>query len=167
MSEAGKDESHEVFLGLGSNIQPEQYLPRAIAKLRQVLEIVAVSSAWETPAVGSSGPDFLNAAVQARTGLPVEDLRVKKLRPIEKSLGRVRTADPNAPRTIDIDILIYDGEIIEEELWDQAHVCLPLSELIPDYAHPLKGETMGSAAQRLTQTTSLRRRSELIAMSGK
>lgn len=162
MSAAGKDERHQVFLGLGSNIQPEENIPRSIAMLRQVLAVETISSVWETPPVGSPGPNFLNAALQARTNFSQEDLREKIIRPIEERLGRVRTADPNAPRTIDIDILIYDGKAVEEGLWERAHICLPLSELIPDYTHPVNGETIQAAAIRLNMSTSIKRREGLI-----
>lgn len=154
---AGNLERRLVFLGLGSNIQPEIHLPQAIVLLRQALEVEAISSVWETPAIGSPGPDFLNAALQARTGLPADELRESILRPIEERLGRVRTADPNAPRTIDIDILIYDGFPVEDGLWEQAHLSLPLSELIPAFSHPASGETMLAAAQRMLKSASIKK----------
>jgi 7,8-dihydro-6-hydroxymethylpterin-pyrophosphokinase len=103
----------------------------------------------------------LNAAFR-RDCLSAEDSEGKVLKPIEERLGRVRTADPYAPRTIDIDILIYDRIPIEEGLWEQAHLCLPLSELIPDFPHPIHGETLLAAAQRLMKSVSLKKRSGLI-----
>jgi 7,8-dihydro-6-hydroxymethylpterin-pyrophosphokinase len=91
----------------------------------------------------------------------MDELQAGVLRPIEERLGRVRTDDPNAPRTIDLDILVYDGITIEEGLWEQAHVCIPLSELLPDYTHPLRGETLSAIARRFSQTTPLRIREDL------
>jgi len=167
LNAVGKDEGVQVFLGLGSNIQPELNFPKAIALLRQVLDIEAFSSVWETPDVGSPGPDFLNAALQARTSLAAEDLRANVLKPIEERLGRVRTADPNAPRTIDIDLLIYDGIPVEDGIWEHAHLCLPLSELIPSFSHPTHGETLSEAAQRLAGSISLKKRNGLVFVAGK
>jgi len=161
LNAAGKDESHQVFLGLGSNIRPEENLPRAVAMLRKAVQLEALSRIWETPPVGSPGPDFLNAAARVKTWLSMDELQAGVLRPIEERLGRVRTDNPNAPRTIDLDILVYDGITIDEGLWEQAHVCIPLSELLPDYTHPLRGETLSATARRFSQTTPLRIREDL------
>lgn len=100
-----KDQRHRACLLLGSNIQPEENLRRAVELLRQYFVVEKVSAAWETPAVGSDGPDFLNAAVVIHTSLDPWQLKERFLRPLEAQLGRVRTADKNAPRTIDIDIV--------------------------------------------------------------
>jgi 2-amino-4-hydroxy-6-hydroxymethyldihydropteridine diphosphokinase len=62
----------QACLLLGSNIAPEQNLPKAIALLRHYVEVADTSKVWETPAVGSSGANFLNAAVMVRTHLKPE-----------------------------------------------------------------------------------------------
>ena len=68
---------------------------------------------WETQAVGSPGPNFLNTAVKITTGLEMSALKLSVLRSVEQELGRVRTSDKNAPRTIDLDIIVFDDEICE------------------------------------------------------
>ncbi|HLE50654.1 MAG TPA: 2-amino-4-hydroxy-6-hydroxymethyldihydropteridine diphosphokinase [Anaerolineales bacterium] len=153
LNAAGKDNPNAVYLGLGSNIAPQVNLPKAIALLRKSVRILALSNVWESPPVSGPGPNFLNAAALIHTRLSAEELRDQVLRPIEARLGRVRTPDPNAPRTIDLDILIYDGQVIEADLWHQAHLCIPLAEINSDYTHPETGEPISTIADRLARST--------------
>ena len=148
----------EVYLGLGSNISPELNLPRALELLREDVELVKTSSIWETPPVGSTGPNFLNAAALIKTGLSEEALRSQVLKKIEAQLGRIRTPDQNAPRTIDLDILIFDGKIRDDQIWERAYLALPLSELNPGLTHPRSGESIQKVAQRLSQSNPIRKR---------
>jgi 2-amino-4-hydroxy-6-hydroxymethyldihydropteridine diphosphokinase len=152
LNAAGR-ELHQVILGLGSNINPYENLPRAVDLLCEQVTIQTISRAWETPAVGEPAPDFLNAALQVLTPLSQGDLKLQVIRPIETRLGRVRTADKNAPRTIDIDILAYDGKIIDPLVWEQAYLAVPIAELAPGYTHPLTRESIASAAVRLARQT--------------
>jgi 2-amino-4-hydroxy-6-hydroxymethyldihydropteridine diphosphokinase len=159
LNATGEGNDQLAFIGLGSNIVPEQYLPRAIAGLAEFVEIQAASSVWETPPVGGQGPNFLNAVVRIRTRSAEQALREQILRPIETRLGRSRSQDPNAPRTIDLDILIYAGSVVEQDIWKQAYWSVPLAELIPEFAEPGTGEPLASIARRLAASTriSLRR----------
>lgn len=152
MSERNQVEEHLVVIGLGSNINPDRNMLQAISLLEDSISILQISSVWRTQAVGSKGPDFLNAAVLATTQLPITELRHQILKPIEDSLARVRTADPNAPRTIDLDIIIFDGKLIDPSLWDYAHICVPVAELLPNLKNPLSGETLGTFAEKLVQS---------------
>jgi 2-amino-4-hydroxy-6-hydroxymethyldihydropteridine diphosphokinase len=149
---------HHVYLGIGSNISPEANIPRAIALLRKYVEVETISTIWESPPAEGSGPNFLNAAVLIRTDLDEEDLRSRILRGIEAQLGRIRTADQNAPRTIDLDILIYDGQVLDDQIWLRAYLALPLSELIPDLIQPTNGKSLKVIAERLIASTPLSRR---------
>lgn len=88
---------HSVYLSLGSNVEPEANLPKAIELLSQYGRVQAVSDAWESLAVGSSGPNFLNASVHLLTDIEPSELKSRVARPIETALGRVRTEDKNAP----------------------------------------------------------------------
>ncbi len=153
---------HEVSLLVGSNIAPEKNLTRAIQLLDEVFPIEKVSSVWETPAVGSSGPDFLNLAVLVRTSLDPQALKDQILRPIEARLGRVRTPDKFAPRTVDIDIITYDGQLLDENLWKYAYRAVPVSELLPWFHSEKSGETLHEAARRLSHTTPIKLRSDVL-----
>jgi len=139
----------DTCLGLGSNVQPEINLPRAVELLRQILKITAVSTAWESPAVGMTGPPFLNAAVLVDTDTPIDELKLHLLRPIESSLGRVRTENKYAARPIDIDVLIHQGEILEPLIWEQPYLAVPVAELLPNLHHPQTGEFLQQVADRL------------------
>lgn len=160
MSELKLNEEHRVIIGLGSNILPKKNLPKAIGLLKRSTSILQISGVWQTQAVGSGGPDFLNAAALATTPLSITELRSQILRPIENSLGRIRTSDPNAPRTIDLDILVFDNELIDPDLWDYAHICVPVAELIPDFTNLVTGESLKSLAERLV-TSPLINKSDL------
>ena len=102
----------DAILTLGSNIERERHIPEAIRLLRRHrgIEVLRVSKFFESPSAGGpeTAPDFFNAAVLACTSLQPEELR-SELHYLEEVLGRVRTGDVNAPRTIDIDIT-YFGE---------------------------------------------------------
>jgi 2-amino-4-hydroxy-6-hydroxymethyldihydropteridine diphosphokinase len=150
-------EIHQVVIGLGSNISPEENLKSSLYLLGRLVPIEAVSGVWQTPSLGSPGPDFLNAAVLVSTQLSILDLRNEVLRPIEDLLGRIRTKDPNAPRTIDLDILIYDGQILDEEIWKYAHMGVPIAEIIPTYSDPRSGNQAVVIAERLRKSSEIRR----------
>ena len=159
MNEVKKVKEHQVIIGLGSNISPAENLKSALYLLSRYAPIEAISGVWQTRAVGSKGPDFLNASVIISPPLSNDDLRNQILRPIENLLGRVRTKDPNAPRTIDLDILIVDGELIDQDLWKYAHVCVPVAQLLPDFHNPTTGEPIKEIADRLIESDSIKRSS--------
>ena len=144
---------HRVYLGIGSNIDPEANLPRAIDLLAQFGEVQAVSGVWESHAVGSSGPNFLNASVLLLTEIEPRALKERLVDPVESALGRVRTADKNAPRTIDIDVMMVDGEPSNLDRWDNAFVLLPIAELLPDAPHPLTRRRLRDAADEARSLT--------------
>lgn len=141
------------YLSLGSNIEPEENLRKAMDRLAAQVEVVRTSQIWETEAIGSSGPAFLNAAVEIYTNLEAHDLKEHILNGIETSLGRVRSSDKYAPRTIDLDIILFNGEIVDQNLWKYLFVALPMAEFLPDFRNPESGETISAAANRLLQTT--------------
>lgn len=123
-------EGHQLVILLGSNILPEVNISLAVQKLNQILHPLAISSAWESPAVGSTGPNFLNAIGLYMTDLDQETLKKRYLRALEAQLGRVRQEDKYAPRTIDLDIIIWDGIVLDSNLWRYAYMCLPYAEIM-------------------------------------
>ena len=135
---------NDVYIMIGSNIDPVNNINRAVCLLKDLVTIRELSFAWETRAVGSSGPNFINVVLHVTTGLNGEELKRNILQPVENQLGRVRTADKNAPRTMDLDILIFNGELMENRLWSEAYLALPMSELCPDFQHPLTGKKPAS-----------------------
>jgi len=148
-----------VVIGLGSNIDPRENLPRGLAALEEAIEVVRVSRVYETEPVAAPGaPAFLNAAVLARTQLPFGELK-QVFRTIESDLGRVRNPnDKSAPRQIDIDLLTYGDEVVRDDsgailaphpdLERHAYVALPLLDLAGDLKHAVTGELLTAIAAR-------------------
>lgn len=152
----------EACLLLGSNIQPEHHLPKAVSLLDEHLFIQGVSSVWETPAVGAKGPNFLNAALLVHTSFNQQDLKMEILRPLEAHLGRRRSADKFAPRTIDIDVVTWDSQPIDEDLWRFAHTAVPVAELLPGLRSTSHTETLSLAAIRLFWANPIRQRQDVV-----
>jgi 2-amino-4-hydroxy-6-hydroxymethyldihydropteridine diphosphokinase len=154
---------HQAYLSLGSNIQPETNVVRAIELLRKYGRLESISSAWESESVGAPGPNYLNTCVLLVTPLSQPVLKEQALLPIEKELGRQRTADKFAPRTIDIDIVLFDGKSCDDRYWQQAFVVVPLAEIIPEYQNPLARELITETATRLRQQVWMETRPEVLS----
>ena len=140
---------HTIYLILGSNIDPVENARRAIRLLAERVQVLAISTCWETSPVGTDGPNFINAAVCIQTDLEPEELKTKVLRAIELEMGRIRSADKFAPRPIDLDIVICDGQVIESQLWTLAYLALPFSELLPELLHPVSQKQLAEVAAEL------------------
>jgi 2-amino-4-hydroxy-6-hydroxymethyldihydropteridine diphosphokinase len=152
---------HVACLLLGSNLHPRKNLALGVELLRQKVKIVQISSVWETPPVGGEGPNFLNLARLVTTSLGVEALKTKLLRPLEAQLGRVRSADKNAPRPIDIDIVLYDGRNLDPNLWRYAYRAVPVAEILPDYRCD-QGGTIKQVAAHLARKSLIRAKSDVL-----
>jgi 2-amino-4-hydroxy-6-hydroxymethyldihydropteridine diphosphokinase len=142
---------HIAYLALGSNIDPEKNLYFAWATLNQTQRALKSSSIWESPPIGSKGSNFLNAVIHLETDCDYEDLKWKILRPLETKMGRIRTADKFAPRQIDLDILIFDGILLELNLWLHSYLASPCSELLPDLANPETGQPLSVIAEKIAK----------------
>lgn len=143
---------HRAILIIGSNIQPEKNIDRVLDLLRERITLVELSSIWQTEPVGTVGPYFLNLAARVITELEAESLKWSVLREIEEQMGRVRTADKYAPRPIDLDIVLFDGEVLDNGLWERGYIALTVAELEPGLIHPLTGERLDEVAKRLRRT---------------
>lgn len=151
---------NRVFVALGSNIDPERNLKGAVRLLASRCRLLAVSRVYEAKPVGKTDqPNFLNAAALIETELGAAALKAQVLQDIERVLGRVRTADKNAPRTIDLDITLFNDQVIElghrhipdPELLRYPHIAVPMADLAPGYVHPESGQTL----QEIAENTSL------------
>ncbi|MCH7685880.1 MAG: 2-amino-4-hydroxy-6-hydroxymethyldihydropteridine diphosphokinase [Planctomycetes bacterium] len=151
-----KGPSNRAFFSLGSNIDPETNLPAAVRELQRFGRTVAVSQVWETEPVGfADQPNFFNAALLLETSLSPWELQFEVVVEVETVLGRIR--DPhnkNAPRTIDIDLALFNRDVLKleqrqipnPEILERAFVAIPLSELDPEYLHPLENRTLAEIA---------------------
>lgn len=105
------------IVSVGSNIEPLENIIRSAKTLDEMDCLVSVSSFRKTSPQGMpEQPDFLNGAFYVRTSMNQADLR-SRLKEIESSLGRIRTENKNAPRTIDLDIVAFNGEIIDSDYY--------------------------------------------------
>jgi 2-amino-4-hydroxy-6-hydroxymethyldihydropteridine diphosphokinase len=152
---------HQVCLLLGSNIQPERNILLAIDQLHNHLTILRVSSVWETCPVGSPGPNFLNAALLAQTPLGQNTLKLQLLSPLEVKMGRQHSADKNAARPIDLDIILFDRLIMDPTLWHFAHRAVPVAEIQPDIRSEA-GETLKEAAAKFISEGSIWLRQDVV-----
>lgn len=159
-------ESHQAYLSLGSNIQPEVNLVRAIELLSNYGQVERISQAWESESVGAEGPNYLNACVLLSTPHKQAELKEQALLPIERTLGRRRTANKFAPRTIDIDIIVFDGKSCDEKYWTQAFVVVPFAEICPDFQNPLLQESILETARRLRQHVWMEARPDVLSSLG-
>jgi 2-amino-4-hydroxy-6-hydroxymethyldihydropteridine diphosphokinase len=149
------------YLSLGSNIEPERYLPLALPALGRIGRVVQVSQVYESEAVGPPGqPAFLNAAVRIDVEGGQEHLRAR-LRAVEAELGRARTGDKFAPRTIDLDLVAME-DYLDPEVAKRAYLAATLAEIAPHLRVGQDGEAIGSVAERLRRTTRLRPRPDVV-----
>jgi len=133
---------HELFIGVGSNLGDRQgNILAALQRLRTRTEITAVSSFYESQAAGGAeGPAYLNVAVALRCDLDAQAFE-RFARDVELAVGRARTSERLAARPIDIDLLVYDGEIVQPQLSMRPYNLAPLAEIAPHLATaPLDGE---------------------------
>ncbi|MEO8885161.1 MAG: 2-amino-4-hydroxy-6-hydroxymethyldihydropteridine diphosphokinase [Mucilaginibacter sp.] len=135
-----------VFLLLGSNLGDRNaYLQQAITAIEnEVAAIIKKSSVYETQSWGKTNlPDYLNQVILLQTDLPAQTV-LQKILSIEWAIGRVRE-EKWGPRIIDIDILFYGDEVIDEpqlqvphpELHKRRFTLDPLAEIAPDFVHPV------------------------------
>ena len=153
--------SHTTYLSLGSNI------PDRAANLRRAVEQIAVSVGtvtmqspiYETQSWGYTDGDYLNQTIAVETTLTPQQL-VAATAAIETALGRVRSGNGYKARTIDIDILFYDNEIIDSPHLTVPHpkialrrfVLQPTADIAPDFVHPRIGKTIRQLLEECEDT---------------
>jgi len=120
---------HECIIGIGSNIDPEQNIAAALFFLRQEQELVSVSSLVKTSPIGiPDQPDFLNGAAKILTMMEIDDFK-SYLIDIEDRLKRDRTTPKFGPRTIDLDIVIWEDEIIDPDYYSRDFLKTAVDEI--------------------------------------
>lgn len=129
-----------IFIAFGSNIEPERNIRRALQLLKRALRLQQISTVYRTPPLlHPEQPPFYNGVLQAETDLPPAELKHAVLQPIEAELGRRRSEDKFAPRTIDLDLLLYNNLVStaedlllpDPEITRRPFLALPLAELAP------------------------------------
>jgi 2-amino-4-hydroxy-6-hydroxymethyldihydropteridine diphosphokinase len=146
-----------VFVAVGSNIEPDSNVSRALRKIKGEVGVRAVSTFYRTPALERpQDPPFANGVIEVGDSLSAPELK-KRLRAIEDALGGARSADPYGPRTIDLDLLLY-GDVVSDapeltlphpEIHERRFVALPLLELAPELRLPDSGLPLRAVADSL------------------
>ena len=160
----------DVYIGAGSNIEPEKNLHFACAELRNTYGALEISPVYETAAVGFDGADFLNIVLRISTVRPLNEV-IAELERIHDLCGRVRGSKKFAPRVLDLDVLL-DGALRTAEpplrlpradITRYAFVLGPLADLAPDLFHPVEKKTMRELWARFADSgQAIRRRSDAL-----
>ena len=139
----------DVYVAAGSNVEPEKYLSIALRALAATYGPLTLSPAYRNQAVGFSGADFINLVVGFRTEEEVTAVR-EQLQKIEAACDRPPGAPKWAPRTMDLDILLF-GDLISNEpgliiprpdLLKRPYMLRPMADIAPEVRHPMVGKTM-------------------------
>lgn len=160
--------SAKVYLGIGSNLgNREENIRKALSILDEAdgITVRTVSSCYETEPVGpvSGQDDFYNVAAEIETTLGPKEL-LSRANSVEQRLGRVR-GERWGPRTIDIDILLWEDMVVDEdeltiphpEMTRRAFVLTPLAEIAPDAIHPTAQRSIAELASQLDDEHRVRR----------
>ena len=162
----GRRAPNLAYIALGSNIEPERNLAAAVRLLAGRCKLIALSPVYQTRPVGKTDQsDFLNAAALIETELGPAALKAQVLQTIERTLGRVRSADKNAPRPIDLDITLFNDQVLDvghrhipdPDLLCYPHIAVPMADLAPQYVHPESGQTLLEIAEGMSSVGMLPR----------
>ena len=148
------------FIGVGSNINPADNILKAIRMLSKEEHILGISAVYETlPEEGLNQPRYYNCVVKIETTTSPEELKRKVLRKIEKDLGRKRSKEKYAARTIDLDLILYDDLVLstadvilpDSHIVDRAYLAIPVYELEPELVLPGSGRRIMEVASKLSR----------------
>jgi 2-amino-4-hydroxy-6-hydroxymethyldihydropteridine diphosphokinase len=136
----------KIYLGLGSNVEPEKYLRLGIRELGQRFGVLELSNVYKSKAVGFDGADFLNLVVGLESELTPQEIH-EVIETMHVQAGRKRGESRYSPRTLDVDLLLYDDLILDEtalhipraDVLKYSFVLGPLAEIAPNLKHPQTG----------------------------
>jgi len=156
-----------VYVAAGSNVDPVANLRRALAELGKHYRL-QLSPAYRNKAVGFEGDDFVNLVVGFETADAIEQV-IARLHEAEAVCGRPRNAPKWAPRAMDLDLLLFGGEIRDEpnlklpraDLVKRPYMLRPMAELAPNVAHPVLEKTMSELWSAMRETGHEMRRTSL------
>jgi dihydroneopterin aldolase/2-amino-4-hydroxy-6-hydroxymethyldihydropteridine diphosphokinase len=148
------------FLSLGSNIEPSRNIFDAVRLLSSHVKVLRSSRVYLTdPLFGKSQPAYWNCVIKIETNIEPGKLKSDVLKTTEEKLARKRTKDKYAPRTIDIDLILYDKEhlstanltIPEPQIRERPFLAIPLYEIDPNLLLPDTNEPIKKIAERFKQ----------------
>jgi len=149
----------QIYISLGTNIEREHYLKQGLTALVEVFGELTLSSLYESEPVGFVGNAFYNLVIGVTTNFSVAAV-AKILREIEFANGRSINAKKFSPRTLDLDLLLYDDLILAEpaqiprdEITKNAFVLWPLAEIAPQLKHPILQQSYHQLWQNYDQSS--------------
>jgi 2-amino-4-hydroxy-6-hydroxymethyldihydropteridine diphosphokinase len=145
-----------VYVAAGSNVEPLLNLRRALDVLHASFAPLVLSRAYANAAVGFEGEDFVNLVVGFRSALPLPAV-IERLHQAEAACGRERDAPKWAPRSMDLDILLFGDLVCDEpalrlprpDLLRRPYMLGPAAEIAPDLRHPTDGRTLGELWRKM------------------
>ena len=127
---------NRAVIGLGSNINPVENIAMARDTIAGEFKVIKFSSFVETDPIGFTDQDkFINGALLIETEMDERSLK-SRLKDLESSLGRAKTENRYGPRAIDLDILVWNGDIVDMEVYEREFLKKSIEELIPDIKIP-------------------------------
>jgi len=151
------EQATKAFIAVGSNIDPQHNIIQALQRLQNHVAITGISTFYQTPPIDRPDqPPFLNGIWRIETTIPPRPLKFKYLRAIETDLDRVRTADKYTSRTIDLDIVLYGDQVIDEpdlkipdpDIRSRPFITIPLLELEPELILPDNKEQLATILKK-------------------
>lgn len=149
----------KVYISLGTNIDRKKHVKQGLIALEQAFGSLTLSSLFESEAVGFTGKAFYNMVIAVDTDKSVNHV-AQLLRDIEFAHGRSQHAKKFSPRSLDLDLLLYDDLIIEQpaqlprdEITKNAFVLWPLSQVAPEAQHPILKESYLKLWQNYNKTS--------------
>ena len=148
----------DIYLGLGSNVRPDENLRLAVRELERRFQLRKVSAVYRSAPVGFEGDDFLNAVAVVSSRLPAAEV-CRQLEEIHGLAGRKRGEDAFVSRTLDIDLLLYGDAVIPElriprdDVLAYGFVLRPLAEIAPSLVHPVTGRTLAEHWREFDDTS--------------
>lgn len=141
----------DVFISIGSNVEPGRHVRAGVKALQRAFGQVTLSSVYESEPVGFAGTNFLNLVAQVQTTDSIETVQ-QLFKQIEDDHGRRRDGVKFSPRSLDLDLLLYDdcvqsgqGDLTpalpRAEIEFNAFVLWPLAEIAPHRVHPVNGKS--------------------------
>jgi 2-amino-4-hydroxy-6-hydroxymethyldihydropteridine diphosphokinase len=148
------------FVAIGSNINPAENVRKALRLLAHEVRLVEISTVYRTDPEGRPEQSpYYNCVIGIETDVPPKELKHRILRRIEEELGRRRSEDQYAPRTIDLDLVLYgdlnfkteDLTLPDPEILHRPFLAIPLGELVPDLTLAGSGLPIGEVAAKLSR----------------
>ena len=137
-----------ITISLGSNIEPQLNLEKATNEIAKFATLEKISKIYKSKSVGFEGNDFLNQVILCEVKVDLEET-YRKLKKIEKEMGRVKNVNKFSDRLIDLDLLTFNDEISEgkitlphNDILKYSFVLVPFAEIYPEFIHPVNQKSI-------------------------